>query len=518
MDQTEYLNIDPAVLGFPSLEGPPAYALGFSTLERQAALPELALSGRIPEWIDGSLVLVGPGRFEVGSETYRHWFDGLSMLHRFSFSGGRVSYLNRFLESGSFRDAMEQGRISRREFAVNPEYKAFRNRSLWKELGTDKDTDNGNGNVILDGDRLAALTETPFYMQVDPSSLAAVEKVKTAPGIEGQVSSTHPRLDAKRNRLYNFRIHFGRISRYNVFWTDIKTGEAGMLHSMVAMEPAFMHSFAMTENHVILVESPLIVKPIKLRKSEAPYCENYRWYSNRPTRMIVISKDTGRVVTIQEAEPFFAFHQVNAYERDKEIVLDLVAYDDATVIQELYLDRIRTETPATRAGTLKRFVLPLSVRYGKISGRALVSTGPTLIPTTIENPAINPRRDAQPHRFVYGAGIQLLRPRNNFLETLLKVDVETGGYQNWFEHFGYPTEPVFVPAPNAVAEDDGVLLSVVLHGMEKTSFLVVLDAKTMTELGRAQLPHHVPFPTHARFFEGLEGARRSAAGAADPKA
>ena len=36
-------------------------------------------------------------------------------------------------------------------------------------------------------------------------------------------------------------------------------------------------------------------------------------------------------------------------------------------------------------------------------------------------------------------------------------------------------------------EDDGVLLSVVLDGPAGKSYLLVLDAKTMTEMGRADV-------------------------------
>src|SRR5262245_43536756 len=151
-ERSEYLDIDPTVLGFPAAEETPAYALGFSTLAAELALDRLEVLGTLPSWLSGSMVLIGPGKFEVGLEEYRHWFDGLAMLHRFSFDRGGVSYANRYLESGSYRDAMEQGRISRREFAVNPKYKLFGgNRTLWKELGTDRDTDNGNGNVVADG-------------------------------------------------------------------------------------------------------------------------------------------------------------------------------------------------------------------------------------------------------------------------------------------------------------------------------------------------------------------------------
>lgn len=64
----------------------------------------------------------------------------------------------------------------------------------------------------------------------------------------------------------------------------------------------------------------------------------------------------------------------------------------------------------------------------------------------------------------------------------------------------YPCEPVFVAAPGAQLEDDGVILSVVLDGMRGTSFLLVLDVATFIEIGRAEVPHHVPFGFHGQYF------------------
>ncbi len=70
----------------------------------------------------------------------------------------------------------------------------------------------------------------------------------------------------------------------------------------------------------------------------------------------------------------------------------------------------------------------------------------------------------------------------------------------WREPGSFPGEPVFVPRPGGKAEDDGAVLSVVLDGRTARSFLLVLDAKTFSELGRAAVPHHIPFGFHGRLF------------------
>jgi carotenoid cleavage dioxygenase-like enzyme len=51
-----------------------------------------------------------------------------------------------------------------------------------------------------------------------------------------------------------------------------------------------------------------------------------------------------------------------------------------------------------------------------------------------------------------------------------------------------------VPRDNAVEEDDGYLIELLTS--DKDSALLVLDAKTMTEIARLTLPQRVPYGVH----------------------
>ena len=90
--------------------------------------------------------------------------------------------------------------------------------------------------------------------------------------------------------------------------------------------------------------------------------------------------------------------------------------------------------------------------------------------------------------------------RTAFLKRLVKIDVSDGSHVVWDEPDAWAGEPVFVPRPAAGAEDDGVVLSVVLDVAAGASFLLVLDAQSFTEIARAQAPHHIPFGFHGQFF------------------
>lgn len=73
----------------------------------------------------------------------------------------------------------------------------------------------------------------------------------------------------------------------------------------------------------------------------------------------------------------------------------------------------------------------------------------------------------------------------------------------WSEENCYPSEPVFVEAPNATAEDDGVILASLVWGQgdENHVGLIVLCAKTFKEIGRSEFftPSPVPKCLHGWF-------------------
>jgi carotenoid cleavage dioxygenase-like enzyme len=87
-----------------------------------------------------------------------------------------------------------------------------------------------------------------------------------------------------------------------------------------------------------------------------------------------------------------------------------------------------------------------------------------------------------------------------FTDQLVKIDATSGDARVWREAGTYPGEPVFVPRPSGTAEDDGVVLSVVLDPAANRSFLLVLDAASFEERARAPVPHAIPFGFHGQFL------------------
>jgi beta,beta-carotene 9',10'-dioxygenase len=461
--------------------------LGFTGLDEELDAGELEVDGRLPEWLGGSLVRTGPARWDLRAGSVRHWFDGLAMLHRFSFGGGRVTYANRFLRSRAFEAAERDGRLGYREFATDPCRSAFRRVSTLFDAGAQL-TDNGAVNVTRLGDRHLALTETPLPVAFDPRTLETL-------GVQGEppadLSTAHPHHDPARGELVGHGTRLGPRSAY-VLYAQRDVGDRRIVARIPARRPAYQHSFGLTPRHAVVFEGPFVVNPLALALADRPFIESFRWRPERGSRFWLVERDSGAVAGPWTGDPLFCFHTVNAFEEDGAVVVDLLAFEDASVVGALGLGRLRAgEAPPWPR--LERFRLRLGAP-GPVASERLADV-------RFELPRIDyRRRNGRPYRLVYGMG-----PSDGGLfEQVVKVDVTTGECEAWREAGAYPGEPVFVARPGGEDEDDGVLLSVVLEPEHGTSSLLVLDARDLGELARARVPHHIPFGFHGQHFAGVD--------------
>ena len=460
------------------------YRLGFQSLDEETAVDRLPVTGAVPPWLTGALVRVTPAKLEVGERRVGHWFDGLAMLNRFGFAEGQVAYKSRFIRSTAYAEA-ERGRLTP-GFGTDP------CRSLFKRVQSifsPEVTDNPNVNLAQIGERYIAMTETPLPVEFDAETLETTGHLGYTDSLKAHVTTAHPHHDRERNELVNYIARFSRASEYVLYGLPAGSSQRRVIARLPVERPAYMHAFGMSGRHLILAEYPLRVNPLRLAFSGKPFIQNYEWKPEEGTRFQVIDRETGRLRGSYETDPFFCFHHVNAFERDegRELVIDLIAYEDASVIDALYLDETgpRGGLPPTE---LRRYVIDLA---GGAVSRQRLADG------TLELPRIDyGRRNTRDYTYAYFAGVS----GGDWIDELVKVDVTDGSRAVWAQPGCYPGEPIFVREPGADAEDAGVVLSVVLDAAAGRSFLLVLDAGSFEELARAEAPHHIPFGFHGQYM------------------
>ena len=468
----------------PAVDVAHDYRLGFRSQRAEIAVDDLPVEGSVPTWLSGTLVRNGPANYEVGDRRVNHWFDGQAMLHRFGFADGHVSYANRFLQTRARRAAEETGEIRYSEFATDP------CRSLFQRVAAlfdPKLSDNASVNVVRLGERFMAMTETPLPVDFDPQTLQTLGVSEWEDKIGFGATTAHPHLDPATGELVNYLTSFGRKTAYNVYALAPGSRSRRLIASIPVKEPGYMHSFAITERYVVLMEHPLVVNPLKLALSGRPFVENYRWEPERGTRFLVVDRAAGELKAIHHGPACFVFHHINAWEEGDDIVIDACRVrgrgdrlralprraalrprvDPARVPDPLPPGRWRGDERAHRHGVdraaadrlqaLQHQALPLRLRHRR--QRRLADLRPA-------------REDRRPDR----RGAHLARGGDASRRAGVRG------------------------RPGADGEDEGVALSVVLDARSGDSFLLVLDAETFEERARARVPQYVPYGFHGAYF------------------
>ncbi|XP_061682546.1 beta-carotene oxygenase 2b [Syngnathoides biaculeatus] len=467
----------------------------------------------------------------------------MALLHQFKISKGQVTYKSRFLSSDSYQANNENNRIAVSEFGtitVPDPCKNFFQRFL-SRFELPKPTDNANVSIVTYKGDYYVSTETNMMHKIDPETLETMKKMNWSNFIAVNNATAHPHIDLD-GTTYNMGNSYSlKGSYYNIIQVpQTKNNNEETLEgakvlcsipSTDSAKPSYYHSFAMSENYVVFIEQPIkmdLLKIITGKLTGKSISDSFFWDPTLKTIFHLIHKKTGKVSSLKYlAQPLSTFHQINAFEDDGYLIIDLCASDDGQAISNYNVQNLRKSGEALDEvyNTLcrvfpRRFVLPLNVddktpfhkNLNSLPNSLATSfrTGNNKILCThedlhgedlheyggLEFPQINyGKYNTRPYRYFYGCGF-----RHLVGDTLIKMDLRGKCMKVWEQPGLYPSEPVFVPSPDATEEDDGVILSVVITpNKDKNTFLLALDAKTFQEVGRAEVPVNIPYGFHGTF-------------------
>ena len=463
------------------------FKLGFQDMADTLST-EVTVKGNIPAWLRGIYLRNGSGKYHFANQKANHWFDGLSMVSKFKFTESGVSYQSKLLQTKEERYVKQTGCFRSGQFATNPKQSLFNKfLNIWH---AQKINDNTAVNIIPIGDSAIALTESSVVTEIDIENLSVEDSYKLCTNLNYQLSTAHPHFDAKRQVLVNLSIEVGSKCQYHLFERDLKTKESRVICSIPVKQPSFQHSFAMTENYIILLETPLRLNPLKLllySKNLGPtYIDCFKWQANSGCHLSVIDRHQGRVVQRFDYDDCFVFHFNNAFEYKGDIFIDAQIYPSPDIIESLYFKNIFAGIiPDVK---LMRFHLDFNTKRCKST---------PLSAMTLEFGRYNyQQKNMQEYQFLYSAG---WREENEFFDCLVKTDFKMESDKIWSEDNCYLGEPLFISDPSSDKEDQGVVLSIVVDAKNKNSYLIILDAETWSELARVELSHIIPYGLHGNF-------------------
>jgi carotenoid cleavage dioxygenase-like enzyme len=434
----------------------------------------LRCEGDVPAWLRGTLLLNGPALWELPGGALAHWFDGFAMLHRLRFGADGVSYRSRYARSDAYTRSLAAGAPVYGEFGTsNPA-------NLFARLKGTQGTDNPAVVMSRHGERWVAVTETPHLTYFDPDTLATGPRLD----IDGpHLMSAHGFTLADGSYL-NVGTALGPKCTVALFRVPTGAQRATTIAKVTMPKSGYTHGFALAPGHAIVWECAMRAQPLAFRFSAHAYKDNFRWEPDGGSAIHAMPLDGGPVRSWR-IPAMFAFHACQAYADGADLVLEVVAYDDAGIFEELML-------APRRAGTAQRAV-PRLVRYRLRPGTDTAE--PEATGVSFELPQVHPDRIGQGRaRIAWGAANG---PQGEFLDRTVRVDLDSGAVTTWQRGGATQLEPLFVPRPGGSEDDDGVLLVPTLADGDEASVIAVLDARTMAPLARIHAPQVIPFGFHA---------------------
>jgi all-trans-8'-apo-beta-carotenal 15,15'-oxygenase len=452
-------------------------------LPREHGFEPLRIEGRMPEELSGTLYRVGPSLFSSFGDRYRHWFDGDGAVSAVRFAGGRVEGAVKLVQTVGLHAERSAGRRLAGGYGtfapgvrrVLPSRRKFKNAA--------------NTSVMVWNDRLFALWEGGNPTEISPADLQTLGEQDL--GMVVQSFSAHPHAVPSRGAIYNFGVRFGRRTVIDLYELG-EPGRARKLGEVALARPTMIHDFIATENHLVFFAPPVEVHPLRMIFGLDTLADA-AWAPQLGTEVIVVPIDEPTRVTRFTIEPFYQWHFVNAYERGREIVVDVVRYPDFDSNRWLG-ELAQAKVGAVAGGTLWRVTLDLATQRARSEERWAHAC---------EFPRVAPAVEARAHRFAWVGAMPESHgtTMRRLPDSIARVDVESGEARRWSSGGGLVSEPIFVARPGARDEDDGWLLTLVYDPVADASNVTVLDARDPSTgvLARAWFDGLIPPTFHGTF-------------------
>uniref|UniRef100_A0A915DB20 Methyltransferase FkbM domain-containing protein n=1 Tax=Ditylenchus dipsaci TaxID=166011 RepID=A0A915DB20_9BILA len=453
----------------------------------------------IPKFLDGYFLCqlsaaYGNVKAPPG-QRLNHMIDAIGAVGAFHISNGEVTFSAQYYPSRPYKIWEFYDRNMTKASVPWAGWSDYNLTAMakWEQIPNNADSARFHPNLDFwrVGNKLIAGTEAPYWVGYE-FDVRTLGKFKLFPFTEDNEIFGNPRPNmipismAIHERTDSTGTIWGSFSAMNFndqrFYQGIFTVDSTGVRRVVGMYdygvwdadacskddeyigdktqlPGYIHSITSTENYIILPVTSLLINPCKFK--EPPLSNPHSSIQNGGLwGMDFFEQVPARFIT----------HQLNAYESlEGNIIADMIVYDS----HDPYVKYFYTDFLTSQETIAADF------------------------------PQTNHAFDGQVYQWAYLVDHPFAAD-NSILK--INVDDPAGGRNLRFK--ADPSfvlhEPWVVSRPNAVGEDDAVLIIRALDLAENKGVLLIVDASTMLEVGRANVPISVPFGFHNRFFSSKE--------------
>ncbi len=432
--------------------GPPPWWLegNFAPVRDEIDSDRLEVVGAIPPELEGAYVRNGPNP-HTGRST--HWFLGDGMLHAVYLSGGRATrYRNRYVDTPLYREM-----------------------PFSRTIVPDRRDTQANTSLVVHAGRVLALYEAtlPMAVRADLSTVG----IHDFAGMLQRPMCAHPKVDAATQEMV-FHSAFPIAPYLTLHHVDAR-GALVRSREVPVHGPSMMHDFQLTERRAVFMDLPVVFDFALVGRVAMPY----RWRDDYPARIGAVPREGSGAPVWIPVEPGYAFHTLNAYDDGDRVVLE------GCRTGRIWADG---STQLVHPTHLHRWTLDLAARTVREE---------RLSDAMVEFPQVAPSVRGRQHRYGYAMEFSLARDPAGPARQSAYAKFDRAA-NRWERHDLGPNaevgEPLFVPRPDARAEDDGWVMGFVYDRAEARSELVILEAQRIAAppVARVRMPRRVPHGFH----------------------
>jgi all-trans-8'-apo-beta-carotenal 15,15'-oxygenase len=449
-----------------------------STFNGTISTPNIAVRGKIPQALEGTLYRNGAARFSLGATQYQHWFDGDGMVQAFRFKDGKASHRGVLLQTPKRIKEDQAGRFLYQGFGT-PMLD-----TLPVENPDQVNAANINVMSMRGGRELYALWEGGSALQIDPLTLESKGFKVWSPETAGAPFSAHPRR-APDGTLWNFgyAAHSGNLVIYEID-PDSKIKRQTVI---AAPQADMVHDFAITKNYLVF-----LLMPLEAKKGLMPIgsLDRFEWHSEKPMIAMLVNKSDFSQQHF-ELPNGGVFHIGNAWEEGGMVHLAYAKY--AKFLE--HLKGLSFPTPISHSSELASWeILEInpSRRIAKQISTDLYG---------VEFPRFDVRKTGEQSDFTV-----LMQNTHSTTDASWGMDSVLVLSKGKVQRFAYgkqwlAEEHLFVPSPNKTGEQHGWIIGTAFSGESKKTTLSIFNANEVAKGPTAQLnlPYGLPLGLHGQF-------------------
>jgi all-trans-8'-apo-beta-carotenal 15,15'-oxygenase len=446
------------------------------SLPREHGFEPLQVDGTLPEDLAGTLLRVGPGKFELGGAPYAHPFDGDAVITALRVGAGQASGAARLVRTAGLQEELRAGKILYGDAA--PWWRRMGNLYAGREKATP------NTNLLSWQGRLFALNEGGGAVEIAASELDACTETDFGGAVTAAFCAHPHRVDARRT-TYNIGLDYGPSTRMHVYALP-DAGPIERLTTITLPYAPLIHDFAATETHLVFFISPVRLNMTRHFMQWGGFGKLFDWRAREGTDVVVVPLAQPDDAVRFSVEPFFQWHFANAFHDGSEIAVDYVRFEDMSPITALSGDD--TSAPFAHARCHRARIDPARRTF---RSEPLSALG-------CEFPRVHPYIEGQRQRITWLARADM--------RAIIALDNERQRETLCeFPEGQWVSEPVFVPRRGAArdAEQDGYVLVLCHDDARDVGFVAVLDARDIAAgpIARAWFDHYVTSTFHGQWVD-----------------